>query len=525
MGTTNETMRLCIDVLRETWDEFYASDEIYCRNQLQLLQSTTPAADFSHETPSQQPPYTDINDTLQEIVIPDFLDFGPTSAYESCLPLDDNRYIGDDPEAMEFFPFADDPSFNLEAYAEEYRHVFQWMESSSDPDLEAVTLEASRRLHVTHGISFEQIDRAQIFPNQLRAIQPEYAEFGLLHKSTQRDYPQFPLSLSPSMFSEYFDSQDVTPRATYKQKLVHEFCFHLDCIVGYCDTHGTRTAFPQRQNPTLPIASWAEEDVELLETLLWLEPDALPCDIAVIVRKPCREVFSYRRQQVRDEHVHPEDKTKRRATSKVISRWQENTQYAEFVPLRVCILYVHQFGSPFVRVPEKLSALTLEPVPRAVHASMPASESSSAKPIPCVNRAVQSRFSKVRKSKSGSPNTALVHSSAKARKKNDLIVEYAGEVISSSTAISRSAIYNHVRRNYLFDALGGGRKVIDAFFRGNVARFINHREGKPANTFARPFLVNGTPRIGIYANRPLLPLTELTFDYGDVFVFNPTSAA
>ncbi|KAJ8456298.1 hypothetical protein ONZ45_g18778 [Pleurotus djamor] len=189
-----EATYLCIDVSRQTWNEFYTLDEVYCRNLLQLLQPTTTVESVGTlEEPSeaQADTHININDALQVIEIPDFHDFRPTPAYESCLPLDINRHIGDDPEAMGYFPFVDDPSFDLERYAHEYKYDFAWMSDSNlDPELELLVLEAARRLHINHGLSIAQIDDTGILVHALQPTQPQYAKFGMLLKATQSSGPE-----------------------------------------------------------------------------------------------------------------------------------------------------------------------------------------------------------------------------------------------------------------------------------------------------------------------------------------------
>ncbi|KAJ8494801.1 hypothetical protein ONZ45_g13102 [Pleurotus djamor] len=221
--SVTEATYLCIDVSRQTWNEFYTLDEVYCRNLLQLLQPTTTVESVgSLEEPSetQGDTYININDALQVIEIPDFHDFRPTPAYESCLPLDINRHIGDDPEDMGYFPFADEPSFDLKRYAHEYKYNFAWMSDSNlDPELELLVLEAARRLHINHGLSIAQIDDTGILVHALQPTQPQYAKFGMLLKATQRDYPEFQPQLNPFMFSDYFNSKDLTPRATFRNQL------------------------------------------------------------------------------------------------------------------------------------------------------------------------------------------------------------------------------------------------------------------------------------------------------------------
>ncbi|KAJ8494804.1 hypothetical protein ONZ45_g13108 [Pleurotus djamor] len=240
MSVTEDTY-LCIDVSRQTWNEFYTLDEVYCRNLLQLLQPTTTVESVSSlEEPSetQADTYININDALQVIEIPDFHDFRPTPAYESCLPLDINRHIGDDPEDMGYFPFADDPSFDLKRYAHEYKYDFAWMSDSNlDPELELLVLEAARRLHINHGLSIAQIDDTGILVHALQPTQPQYAKFGMLLKATQRDYPEFQPQLNPFTFSDYFDSKDVTPRATFRNQL----SFLRNLVVRYSAIGGSKS--------------------------------------------------------------------------------------------------------------------------------------------------------------------------------------------------------------------------------------------------------------------------------------------
>ncbi|KAL1741504.1 hypothetical protein HDZ31DRAFT_66863 [Schizophyllum fasciatum] len=95
----------------------------------------------------------------------------------------------------------------------------------------------------------------------------------------------------------------------------------------------------------------------------------------------------------------------------------------------------------------------------------------------------------------------------------ELICEYVGELIYDETTRSRELLAIHRRCNYLFglNPLLG----IDAAHAGNESRFINHREHDNVAAYIK--LVNGEPRIGLYANRTIKPGAELFIDYGKDF--------
>ncbi|KAI4524790.1 SET domain-containing protein, partial [Schizophyllum commune Loenen D] len=79
--------------------------------------------------------------------------------------------------------------------------------------------------------------------------------------------------------------------------------------------------------------------------------------------------------------------------------------------------------------------------------------------------------------------------------------EYVGELVYDETTRSRECF------------------GIDAVHAGNEARFVNHREHDNVAAYIK--LVNGEPRIGLYANRNIKPGAELFIDYGrDFFKHN-----
>eukprot|EP00937_MAST-01D_sp_MAST-1D-sp2_P001525 g1525.t1 len=98
-------------------------------------------------------------------------------------------------------------------------------------------------------------------------------------------------------------------------------------------------------------------------------------------------------------------------------------------------------------------------------------------------------------------------------REGDLITEYVGEVIDEATSEQRCQ--EHRRRhprdpNFYVMALGQD-EYIDARFKGNLARFINH--SCEPNCHLNKWNVGGYTRIGIIAKTDLAKGTEITYDY------------
>lgn len=95
--------------------------------------------------------------------------------------------------------------------------------------------------------------------------------------------------------------------------------------------------------------------------------------------------------------------------------------------------------------------------------------------------------------------------------RNEMIIEYVGEVIRAPLADLRERNYvrSGIGSSYLFRI--DDQTVIDATKRGGIARFINH-SCDPSCT-AKVIKVEGTKRIVIYAMRDIQANEELTYDY------------
>jgi len=95
--------------------------------------------------------------------------------------------------------------------------------------------------------------------------------------------------------------------------------------------------------------------------------------------------------------------------------------------------------------------------------------------------------------------------------KDDMVIEYIGEVIRQQVADCREKKYEKmgIGSSYLFRV--DEDTIIDATFKGNLARFINH--ACDPNCYARIITVEGHKKIVIYAKRDINVGEEITYDY------------
>ena len=91
-----------------------------------------------------------------------------------------------------------------------------------------------------------------------------------------------------------------------------------------------------------------------------------------------------------------------------------------------------------------------------------------------------------------------------------LLGEYTGEVVSVARLEHRQVtVYRHFRHHY--GVMLGRRMAIDAYLCGNEMRFANHC--CEPNCVMEKWLVNGQPRVAVYALKDLAAGEEVTYDY------------
>lgn len=93
----------------------------------------------------------------------------------------------------------------------------------------------------------------------------------------------------------------------------------------------------------------------------------------------------------------------------------------------------------------------------------------------------------------------------------DIVIEYVGEVIGNEEADKREKYYEKSGMSdcYLFRL--DKTRIIDASYKGNVARFLNH--SCDANCNAKAESICGEKHILIFANRNINKGEELTYFY------------
>jgi hypothetical protein len=94
---------------------------------------------------------------------------------------------------------------------------------------------------------------------------------------------------------------------------------------------------------------------------------------------------------------------------------------------------------------------------------------------------------------------------------HDMVIEYIGEIIRQQVADFREKRYEKmgIGSSYLFRI--DEDTIIDATFKGNLARFINH--SCEPNCYARIITVDGQKKIVIYSKREIKVGEEITYDY------------
>ncbi|KAF9008270.1 hypothetical protein BDQ17DRAFT_1407044 [Cyathus striatus] len=531
--------------------------------------------EYDPDRPGESP----ISTTTVRAITVEVPQVAPYPYYETTTPLMSNIMVGDDSHYMPFIPYTDDEDF-MENHFDQYRSRFKYFEWTDirerDPDMELIVLETAGRLlytdlglppSIARPITLEDIDAANVLPLKLLPVEDKNlapGREGVLKACQRRDFPSWPPNPSPV--------PSVSKISTRPKEILEGlskcFCNNLNCIVGFCQLHVNEMPIPNAVAPTLSMESilrsiekecgpecclrgpaaarsiptdWSENDHELLEMVLKYDPDAVPCDLAVICRKPCYEIQKYREQNLTPS-VPLGRGTKRNASAR--SGNYHDYDSREFVPNDPCshtgpcspafncqcyqnAAHCSSACRCSKTCPRRLfcsctktkkgNACTSDKCPcmRAKRECDPElcvrCSCRDAEANVCQNAQLQQGVKKHTEVRPSDWGLGLfIQEPAKT---GDLISEYIGELICDSTMISRNDIYRYTGRCYLFEL--NKTYTIDSAVAGNETRYINH--SKDPNCEARVMMVNGEHRIGMYALKSIEPGAELLFDYGGVF--------
>jgi len=94
---------------------------------------------------------------------------------------------------------------------------------------------------------------------------------------------------------------------------------------------------------------------------------------------------------------------------------------------------------------------------------------------------------------------------------NQLVYEYCGEVLDQLEFERRSLQYSIENRQHFYFMQLAQDEIIDATFKGNNSRCINHSCAPNCET--QKWTVNGRLRVGFFTIREIDAKEELTFDY------------
>ncbi|KAJ8508047.1 hypothetical protein ONZ45_g9644 [Pleurotus djamor] len=441
------------------------------------------------------------------IEIPSFDDFRPSPVYESCTPIDVNQYIGEDPEPMKFFPFADDPEFNMNAYAEEYREV-AWNVPAMDPDLQLIVLKTARLLRDQHQLSDEVIDSTDVLSLPPIPTLPSSTTRTLLDTATiQRDFPEGYQTLSQEplppvdtvgTLKERFPPNPATPRVSSSDLRLK----------------GTESCGPEcfLHEKVITDCKWSEEDLSFFETLFRLDPDAQPCDMSAIMRKPCNEIF-YTRSRLVPKIIRRRVK---RNPSSISSSYVLSIPAHAPMPApaeAVVLVMTHE---------ETVNAVASAPKSVNIHeiARTLIFNTGGAKYHICPSQVVDfSQVSQAVEVRASSYGSGLFL--RESVRKGELIGEYVGETVGHSTTTARDWLALHKQRNYLYGVSAASSDSIDSAYAGGVVRFINHSES--CNVMTETWMVNGDLNLGIYALVDLEAGDELFLNYGKNFFAKDSS--
>ncbi|KAF4586387.1 hypothetical protein EYR38_010663 [Pleurotus pulmonarius] len=283
--------KVCLEVLRKTWDEFYEWEREYCEAKLAALMDerrkgarvkTTTTITAEAVNPSSPPAPVLITLSSENMLdLSDaFADFDADPKYESCTPLYGNVHIGDDPDMMPFLPFGEEDwdgyplpdgerrRFSYEGYIKEYSKL-AWMSEFDDPDLDCILYATTQRL-LSMSISYEQMAAIGVFArvSRLPLLSASPSDhYGLEARAARRVFPPFPgLPSSPA-------PRPPAPSIllTFKPYIFPFFCHNLTCIRHICPTHSDCTPYP---HPTTP----KKKSVELADVgqIIPLLADVLP---------------------------------------------------------------------------------------------------------------------------------------------------------------------------------------------------------------------------------------------------------
>ncbi|KAF6764965.1 hypothetical protein DFP72DRAFT_326891 [Ephemerocybe angulata] len=537
----------------------------------------------------------------------------PNPRYTTCTSTSSNIYNhsqNTDILIASFACFADEPSFDLDRYLR-YHDRFAWQCDFHDPDYEVIKLEVIGVLHFQQGLSFDEIDelignRSLVLPafNKLHVS----AADGLVWEACQRDYLyQWPVTwMSPldtlRKVKQHYSTVK-TDLFSQVQLASTLFCPNFGCLVSSlkpCPVHNapairevkptiTSKKYDTRSRPcsgscfqhiqenldddALEYLCWPDgsKDLEELESMMKLAPDGLPCDLSIILRKPCDQIFANRKRSFRDEEIPSDDedvdpRTRKKAFEYLDSPQEKMntktgvidiTMYPPIPPcshngpcsLSTCSCYKERYhcvrecrcdkdctnrrkgcnckpqkknwGKPSKEALCKdislcscrLEMMECDPELCKGCACRNTDTKGRAR---CTNNNVQhGRFNRLRIQRSEWGYGAYA---AEPIPKGAIVGVYVGEHMLAPHPETEEMLQKHTGLNYAFGLYGN--TVIDSKSAGNETRYLNHANDPDANCIGSSIVLHNTQAIILESTKKIKMGEQLLLNYGEKY-WNP----
>ncbi|THV00713.1 SET domain-containing protein [Dendrothele bispora CBS 962.96] len=464
---------------------------------------------------------------------------------------------------------------------------------------EVLEVEVVRRL-VAQGFTDKMIDETKLLGNELRYSH----NWGLLWEYSQRDALHWPATFSNLPHLDYFNPSAMTENEALDVGL-SRFCPSLNCAHQCCGIHNNELGPPTnkaykdstsiwvtvgtkgpcgsdcihyRERPDLEditsdqLQDWDENDIEFLRYNLQMEPDASPCNLAVICEKPCWEIFVYRKELIPDEDI--EDPfTIEEGPTRLPANFNDGVTNDGVFDIRVdpcshkgpcgrdssCPCFLEgQFCQRSCRCSDKCT-LRFAGCSCSDHCARATCKcrkySRECDPLLCRRcdaggeREYNLRSNRTRKrSRNNGPlrfcqNTGIQRQdfpvieimpakygfgafTTTSIPEGTCIGEYTGEIhrfsgdiLSQALSTSREVLNNFRELNYMFslEKTKHEEVLVDAAAVGNETRYLNHNDEKRSNCEARHCLVNGERRISFITTKKIAARKELFINYGELY--------
>ncbi|CAA7257426.1 unnamed protein product [Cyclocybe aegerita] len=452
---------------------------------------------------------------------------------------------------------------------------FAWQTEIQDPDRETIQLEVARRLYFD-GLSFRDIDKLKILTTSLRIDESA----GLIWSASQRDlllWPGSQMTALPALPTKF-----VNPRLNIHENVMKDrltFCPNLNCLSSRCHIH--KEAIPiELPKPTVTNVmikdsvgepcdrdcfrtydldyfiednKWDDEAISLFNSIIKLVPDAEPCDLAVLCRMPCIEMYVQRSKTFSDVEIQENlrasnDDIQPRALDIVFEEdcqanpedWQppvppcnhagacsqsancacyndrkrcrRNCRCSETCALRAkgCKCGSSKKGktcSEDSNCPCRRAHRECDP-----ELCISCDARCSKRGRRCQNNQIQqARYLPIRVSTGMFGLGAFAETDIPAHK---YIGEYFGEIFSEQDSMDFiTQVQKHTGLNYAFSLARGVQ--LDSYTVGNEMRYLNH--SSIPNCRARIICVNGDPRIVLETEQDVKEGQELFLDYGPLY--------